>query len=814
MASQAKTKAKAKTAQTSARRTVTILPTLIGAPNLVPAATSPTTTTVVSWGQRDKKSERPDYVFPPGLFGVDAMSYGAIGLMFLNMNGTLTGWNPNMFGGRTPFHKYLETLTDIKRVIPLPTDLPSGSQGRMGVILWSKKGGCSYHSIDWRHEYSESLHQMDLQINELGNDVIDVLCNDEHEICVSIHEDGTVRALDLYGCQSDSDPDEVNRLATLCAEISKSGKLSASKYKCGYLSSNEEMTWLETDGTLRTLAVHWNWPEDTTCEPRMFTAKEITDYASDFAIKDGVVYTCYHGRSDDIHLDPTMQFDRGAYASIDEPVVRLKKEGSRPGHSALAFSASGRAFMVCRIKLSKKEDSIPLLRYNVSPEKYRIHDACHFVMDNEHSFVGLAAVPVTAEAEFKIPMPQVVAKPAPSTIVTAGIGEDLNAAQYSGYKSQMHGAETCGSIIDYLNMPVDPRGVLDAVALYDAPFHSSALIAVKSDGRLVGKFRWRKGLDIHPPWFPHDIVRLSFQEDDSVSKCIELDGWRSGRYLHATRTDGRILTWSSPHFSRSTMILAPERIDLLVKHSSNQFSRLKELKPLKIQLVAGIWGGIDLAMALVPYQSCASAPFDQFVDAYSNGKSQARDRVFYMVTRGHELLSQSVSWTSNGTDKPKIGRPGPSAETRAAQWRLCIGWSGFETWMTGLLPEGEKLDARGLSWFGTDLPEMKILRAPERGKDFDRWVADEGGEAVLHFLGVDGTDRDTLLQWMMNGRDVPDWTGMVLIARALHNATVHGALSASKAFELGILDALERLPSLLMEFANHALHQYMKKTIS
>ena len=132
-------------------------------------------------------------------------------------------------------------------------------------------------------------------------------------------------------------------------------------------------------------------------------------------------------------------------------------------------------------------------------------------------------------------------------------------------------------------------------------------------------------------------------------------------------------------------------------------------------------------------------------------------------------------------------------------------------WMGELLAkDNSKLEDGTLAKWSKDLPGFDVIEAPRTGKAIARWIDEEGGDAILDFLGVNRTDRDTLKTWLLKEQAIADWSSMALLAKALRNATAHGALSASTAKELGLQAALEKLPTLPQDFAHGALRQYMK----
>ena len=221
----------------------------------------------------------------------------------------------------------------------------------------------------------------------------------------------------------------------------------------------------------------------------------------------------------------------------------------------------------------------------------------------------------------------------------------------------------------------------------------------------------------------------------------------------------------------------------------------------------------EITTTVVPQRMLLKpSAFKQFLGEYSGANAKEKDRLYYSITRGQALLEQAVGWRDDAPSAPgpRAGKDGPTALQRGLQWRLCMAWAGFETWMKGLLAkENAKLEPGILAKWSMGLPAFDAIEAPRTGKAIARWIDEEGGDAILDFLGVNRTDRETLKTWLLKGQAIADWASMALLSKALRNATAHGALSASTAKQLGLQAALEELPTLLQDFAHGALRQYL-----
>ena len=164
--------------------------------------------------------------------------------------------------------------------------------------------------------------------------------------------------------------------------------------------------------------------------------------------------------------------------------------------------------------------------------------------------------------------------------------------------------------------------------------------------------------------------------------------------------------------------------------------------------------------------------------------------VVYGLYRGVPLLLAALGW-----EEPRAGRrseqPSPTDAMRGEQWRLVMGYGGFETLVKALLGHQER-GGLGPKHFAAlesrcDLPPYLPLEAPAhtetlRGEWF-RVGPDGKGDVLLRFLGVEGSDASAINAWLVQRQALTSWAAAMSLAKALRNATAHGALSASKVRE-------------------------------
>jgi hypothetical protein len=72
-------------------------------------------------------------------------------------------------------------------------------------------------------------------------------------------------------------------------------------------------------------------------------------------------------------------------------------------------------------------------------------------------------------------------------------------------------------------------------------------------------------------------------------------------------------------------------------------------------------------------------------------------------------------------------------------------------------------------------------------------------EKILDFLNVGRGDRNVLKSWILEKKTINDLPTAIALAKALRNATAHGALSAKKCEDLKLSDTIKELPRILFE---------------
>lgn len=143
---------------------------------------------------------------------------------------------------------------------------------------------------------------------------------------------------------------------------------------------------------------------------------------------------------------------------------------------------------------------------------------------------------------------------------------------------------------------------------------------------------------------------------------------------------------------------------------------------------------------------------------------------------------------------------------RLLQWRLVMGYAGFEVFAKACLRRPEKGGGLGVEDFdrlvsSCRLPALAISQ-PLLNAETSRWLTREGnGDAIDvlgDFLRLGTGQKDFLHDWF-KGRPIEQHVDALHLAKILRHTTVHGVLSPAKCRGLGLTDALKTLPRAIDE---------------
>ncbi len=168
------------------------------------------------------------------------------------------------------------------------------------------------------------------------------------------------------------------------------------------------------------------------------------------------------------------------------------------------------------------------------------------------------------------------------------------------------------------------------------------------------------------------------------------------------------------------------------------------------------------------------------------------------IIRGHQLLKNAREWA-----EPTIGM-GDTAKYRGLQWRLVMAYGGMELILRSLLPKSASggLGRREIEPLleRLRLPACPRLESPSLDRaSLNEWLIEQDEDAVLDFLQMEKGDRACFNLWLFERKPVGTWPEAVLLAKALRNATAHGALSPSKVESWGLAPAITVLADALFQ---------------
>lgn len=192
------------------------------------------------------------------------------------------------------------------------------------------------------------------------------------------------------------------------------------------------------------------------------------------------------------------------------------------------------------------------------------------------------------------------------------------------------------------------------------------------------------------------------------------------------------------------------------------------------------------------------------------------DDVIQALSRGFYLMKSSLEWHEPAVGYKSIHNINDTHKARGAQWRLVMAYGGFEIIVKTLLLKNENggLHQEQLRNFiyTCQLGDYKLLSSPniEKLPRLNIWLEKkEEGKAILDFLRIKNGDTSIIQDWIIDGQNISTWIDAIKLAKALRNATVHGALSASKVQQWKLQKPLFILCDNLGEIVVAALYKLM-----
>ena len=189
------------------------------------------------------------------------------------------------------------------------------------------------------------------------------------------------------------------------------------------------------------------------------------------------------------------------------------------------------------------------------------------------------------------------------------------------------------------------------------------------------------------------------------------------------------------------------------------------------------------------------------------------EAVVSALARGKPLVEAAVRWAN-----PVAGQRSASALTdtdraRGEQWRLVMAYGGFETVVKALMgvQRGARLAPAVVAHFVErakpgPYEELKSPRVRDADlEDVFRAPLTDVSHPLLVFLDLSWPATRALYRWLVEGKAVRTWKGAVRLARALRDATAHGALSASRVKQWRLREAFRVLTEDIGRLVSAAL---------
>lgn len=197
-----------------------------------------------------------------------------------------------------------------------------------------------------------------------------------------------------------------------------------------------------------------------------------------------------------------------------------------------------------------------------------------------------------------------------------------------------------------------------------------------------------------------------------------------------------------------------------------------------------------------------------FNQTHSDNSDHIHD-VIQALSKGFYLIKSGLEWQEPSIGHNSDDKPNDTHKARGIQWRLVMTWGGFETITKTLLLKKSRggLETKDIKYFTVqcDLPNNYNPLNPLNSTrvNLERWLnknpSIEGKSALANFLSLSKGDQEIIEHWIVKSHPISNWVEAVRLAKALRNATAHGALSATKVKEWGLQKPLLTLSDNLAE---------------
>ncbi|MEW6492341.1 MAG: hypothetical protein AB1589_07490 [Cyanobacteriota bacterium] len=191
------------------------------------------------------------------------------------------------------------------------------------------------------------------------------------------------------------------------------------------------------------------------------------------------------------------------------------------------------------------------------------------------------------------------------------------------------------------------------------------------------------------------------------------------------------------------------------------------------------------------------------------------DDVIQALSRGFYLTQSAMQWQEPAAGCNTTDNPNATHKARGVQWRLVMAYGGFETTIKTLLKPGKSLNPEAIKVFTDkcDLPAYRLLTPPDQKQEnLEKWLkrpSRQGKTALADFLSLDNGDQKIIESWIVKSTPISSWVEAARLAKAVRNATAHGALSATKVRQWGLENALLTLSDNLGEIVVAGLQKLL-----
>ena len=181
------------------------------------------------------------------------------------------------------------------------------------------------------------------------------------------------------------------------------------------------------------------------------------------------------------------------------------------------------------------------------------------------------------------------------------------------------------------------------------------------------------------------------------------------------------------------------------------------------------------------------------------------DDVIQALSRGLYLTLSAMEWQEPTAGCSPTDKPNATHRARGVQWRLVMAYGGFETTIKTLINHKKYLNPEIITNYinKCDLQDYRLLTSPNPQRDnLEKWLgkpSQQGKTALANFLGLSAGDQKIIEAYIVESTPISDWIEAVKLAKALRNATAHGALSATKVKKWGLENSFLTVSDNLVE---------------